>query len=61
MQFLIEQSKRKTKKITKTIGRMFSRKKTKTESETYENRLDISFAVRMLNGIFYRSGYDTRI
>lgn len=59
MQFLIEQSKRKTKKITKTIGRMFLRKK-KTESETYENRLDISFAVRMLNGIFYRSGYDAR-
>jgi Sec-independent protein secretion pathway component TatC len=29
MQFLIEQSKRKTKKITKTIGRMFLRKKQK--------------------------------
>ncbi len=26
MQFLIERSKRKTKKITKTIGRMFLRK-----------------------------------
>ncbi len=29
MQFLIEQSKRKTKKTTKTIGRMFLRKKQK--------------------------------
>lgn len=47
MQFLIEQSKRK--------------KKTKPEGETYENRLHISFAVRMLNGIFYQCGYDARI
>ncbi len=31
------------------------------ESETYENRLDISFAVRMLNGIFDQRGYDARV
>lgn len=40
---------------------MRKKKITKTESETSENRLDISFAIRMLNGIFYRSGYDARI